>query len=367
EKLSMIKGLSNDPLLKDIGLRRISVVPKALEFLPEILIRDATGNFEIILPPLGSFGEWMAKTNTIAESFGVGSMQGTIGMPKAQALKLFSKEELLGLLNFIHIYDSVQKLKSGYDKSLSNPTLESAKSFVHPFLSPINKIKFEKMKYFINQIYNNKVLSEEALHEIAKSDASFKYIGSTAFRPDLSKDHFVFEVRDAHKDTEKLNLTLTRMQSLLAVNLNLFHRAANLPAFDSMNTYDLFPPNIKSMLESTFPSKADPRVSYTKEELQVLEVYRNFAWPLREWSSALEFIDATRLAETVSKAQRNYIFKLNQWSMVYAQKTPSENSVALQKILVDFIHESNLSKAFEEKMKSLLEELTTTQTQSNAA
>ena len=109
------------------------------------------------------------------------------------------------------------------------------------------------------------------------------------------------------------------------------------------------------MLEHVFPSKKDSRIqSYNREELQVLEVYRNFAWPLRNWGDITVFLNAPELNKKIKRAQWNYVFKLQNWSTQYEHKTQQENAVGLQKILVEFIIETDLIKNLEDKINATL-------------
>ncbi len=57
----------------------------------------------------------------------------------------------------------------------------------------------------MTQISNGKVLTKEEAYEIVRREQSFKYIGSTAYRPDIAGASRVSqEIRDAHKDEAML-------------------------------------------------------------------------------------------------------------------------------------------------------------------
>lgn len=327
---------------------------KEFSFLPKRLIRDETGNIEIVLPPYDSLEEWYKVVNTINKNMGAGSMQATISVPrKAFFLETDESTEIykrnMGYLSFYSDYDAFEKLILGNDRWLESQDRRVARSFEHPFLGPMNKRKHLKLKQYLKANAEGDMYDAEAKEFVSGSDASFKYFGGTAYRPDIaSPDRVVVEVRDAHNKFNLLFNKVLRSTYHLMDDRADFAAMSALKPFDADSTFELFPKYVQAELKKVFPNKAKPGIDYNADELATLEVAKNFAYPLRDWSVHTRLMSNKELDQTVKEAQTRYMEQIKQ--IMKSHRDGALNSdqaaVKVQGALVTFAEESKLRNAF---------------------
>jgi hypothetical protein len=284
------------------------------DFLPHELIYDSTGNLEFSFGPVDTLEDWYRKMIAVNNRFGVGSMQGMTSLPRevyfgANAVNLPAN---LGYMNFVQEADPLEKLAAGAARYELDPSQEVARTFNHPWVGPMTAGKQDRMVQYMTQNSQGQYLDDRHLVKVSKTDGSFKYVGSTAYRPDIGtrSGHVAFEARDAHKNTNLLLTRVVRQTYFLANGSDQFAAFANTRALDLEADFNRLSPQSRSMLEQLFPSKADPREQYDHENRLPNEVYRNFAYPMRDWTPQLRALGRPDLARQVSGAQRAYEQKL---------------------------------------------------------
>ncbi len=266
------------------GLKRAVDLPQ----LPEELIVDSTGNIELVInPPLNTLSEWNNLVNTIVTRYGPGSQQATVSKPREAAFakpgtqeQTYLYRQHLGWLIFTNLMDMFQKLDSGADRYKSEPTKLTALSFDHPFLGPMTKVKRDRLEEFLNLNAEGLRYDLDSKNFVRKSDASFKYTSGPSYRPDIAgQTRFTWEIRNSHKNLDDLRAKLIRDLQAHESGLKPYAAFADVPAFDTLTTFEALPSEVRKNLKTLFPSKADPRFDYNESEHLALEVYRNFALP----------------------------------------------------------------------------------------
>ncbi len=121
-----------------------------LSFLPSQLIRDDTGNVEIILDPVSSFTTWKQQVQWINKNFGTGSMQAMVSQPResffnsTEGYKDIVLKEDLGYFNFINEMDVLDRMGSGAVRFRADSSKDVMRPFLHPYLGPM--IRFRQKK-----------------------------------------------------------------------------------------------------------------------------------------------------------------------------------------------------------------------------
>ena len=338
----------------DGKLEKITQDPE-LAFLPKNLILDSTGNLEIVLKPADTFEEWLSRVRKVEASFGAGSMQGTVGL-KSQffhASEGVSESAQLnanmGWLNVLNEMDTLAKLENGAARYAEKPGSECAKSFKHPYLGPMTRIKQDSLLSFVRANSRGEKLDPETLAFVSGNDSSFKYIGGTAYRPDIAKGFTIFEVRDAHNQVPTLVERVIRATYYLQYGREPFAAAARLKAFDSVADFAALPERIQRMLRDVFPPRFEPGVQYSAKELTAREYFRNFAYPMRDWSAWAELLgNRAGLTAQITEAQSFYMKKLNLIAdgLAAGSFTREQASIQIQGAVAQFSVESGLSSAF---------------------
>jgi hypothetical protein len=326
--------------------------------LPERLIQDETGNVEIIIGPLDTLEEWYALVRDVNGAFGEGSMQTTVSVSRdvffgklGATIERDAIAENLGFLGYFSDYDTLQKLAGGYAKFRQDPSKEVARSFNHPFLGPMTRLKAERLRSDMLNNSRDLGFDKESLAFISHSDASYKYTGGTVYRPDIAgrKGAIVLEVRDAHKDTERLVEKVLRTTYLLQHKRGNFAEAARFRDFDSTADFEKFSQGTRDVLQKIFPNKAKAGIDYDAAEILALDTFRNFAWPLRDWSEHVAFLAADGLDAKISLAQRQYRQALDALAAEFAagRIDAKQASASAQGELARFSVESGLAEAFD--------------------
>ena len=324
-----------------------------LAFMPGQLIRDETGNIEIVLKPVDTLEDFFREISLVNEHLGVGSMQASVSAPSEVFHGNFEGRvdaailENVGFFKFHTDLDTLNKLEVGAVRERNDPTKYAAMSFQHPFLGPMTKIKEDKLVEFLTRNPRGELLDSETLKGVAGNDDSFKYYGGTAYRPDIAPKRAILETRDCHTSIECITERVMRTTFHLQNGREQFAQAASFEPFDSIADYAKLPESVRLMLEKFFPAKTKAGVEYTESETRALEVYRNFAWPLRDWSSHIKIFGDLSLKEKVANAQTIYLEDLkNTLDAVESGRFDKEHALLeIQGDLALFSHESGLLKA----------------------
>ena len=288
-------------------LVKISTDPELIDVLPESFVFDA-GHYEVVLAPHDSAEALAEKIRVINRKLGVGSMQLTISNPIEKqllksnpALQVQMKEELMGYYNLMNDYDTIGKLVTGYERYLKNPNTETVKSFNHPWLGPMTKLKHDRLESLMSKILAGHEFNDEELAGMSSKVVSHKFIGGLSFRPDVAfkKSRLASEVRDCHQNVKCIENRLMRETYFLMKGRNDFKQYAELKAFDSESTFDKLDRPVRNFLRTIFPKYGQ----YSQTEL---ELFRNFAYPFRDWSKHVELLGDAKLADSITAAQTKY-------------------------------------------------------------
>jgi hypothetical protein len=317
-------------------------------FLPEQLFLDSTGNLEIILGPAPTLEEWLSRVLSINARFGEGSMQSTVGVSHESFFDEIN--EHLGFLLFTNELDTLQKLQAGARKWGKDKTAEVARSFKHPWVGPMTLNKQTAMREMIVINAKKQGYDDSTRYAVRKSEGSFKYIGGTAYRPDIAGlKAVVLELRDAHKNTELLKERVFRAAYALINQGGPFAGAIHLQAFDSEKDYAKLPTEVREALERVVPSSKAKRGNLAHTDAIALQVYRNWGYPLKNWEPALQFLGRADLQTRVKRAMLQYRWKM----LITARRlnldrtlTPAEADREFQAALAEFAEESGLADAF---------------------
>jgi hypothetical protein len=336
---------------------------KGYEFLPKALIKDSTGNIEFITGPFDSLEEWYNVATRINKAFGDGSMQAVLSTPREAFFDLSSKaatqasvKENEGYLSFFADYDTVEKLTVGHERWLKDPSKKVARSFEHPFLGPLTKQKQDLMETHLAGNAEGNLFDDATRKSVAGADDSYKYIGGTTYRPDIAGiKRPALEVRDAHNNFAMLYNKVARNTYYLQEGRAPFKVAKDLQAFDAVNSFKKFDPDVQATLKTLFPNKAKPGIDYSPSELQALDVFNNFSWPLRDWDGHIQFLGEPNLAKTIEAAQSKYKIELKAISNDLAANkiTKEQAGVKVHGALVEFANESKIREAFKKKELAL--------------
>lgn len=337
------------------------------EALPDSFVYDA-GHFEIVLDPSNTAEDIIKKIKVINKHLGVGSMQLTISNPLDKAMLKSNKaareelkSELLGYYNFMNDFDTLSKLDVGYERYLKDPKVQSVKSFNHPWLGPMNKLKHDKLEDLIDGIVEGKSYSEEQLKQMSYLVVSHKFIGGLSFRPDVAykKSRLASEVRDCHQNVKCIEDRLIRETYFLMKGKESFKSFSSLEQFDTITTYkNIEPDDLQYMLRDLFPSYGQ----FTQKELQL---YRNFAYPYRDWSHHVEALGVPQLKNQIANAQAAYTETLKKIMFEYNAKMISNDEAAkklakteaqtkVMGALAEFAKKSGLVDAMKMKYNELL-------------
>ncbi|KYG64779.1 hypothetical protein AZI86_11280 [Bdellovibrio bacteriovorus] len=325
-----------------------------LSFLPQQLIKDDTGNVEIVVAPANRFETWLNQVRWINKNLGVGSMQAMISQPKESFfapsgdIKEVTLKEDIGYFNFVHEADVLSRMAQGAEKFAADNSKEVMRPFLHPYLGPMVKFRHKKMVEAMTEVAHGKILNPEETAAIIKLEHSFKYIGSSSWRPDIAGTTRVSqEVRDAHKDEALLVDRVARSIYYAQKGRSPFVGMDKIKVLDTQSDFEKFTPEVQNLLKTIYPSKAPKKFEFDKAIL-VHETFRNFAYPLKSWRPTLQALDASGLSKTVSAAQEAYVAKLTQIAADHAQgQITTEQARALtQGALSQFAVESRLNETF---------------------
>lgn len=338
--------------------RMVKITQGAMaKYISDDLICDS-GNFELVYKPFDSMEDLFETIKNSKRLLGVGSMQVMVSNPFKKELlknneKLFKNkfEQELGYYNFVNELDTLEKLVSGYHRYRANPKVLAAASFNHPWLGPMTRLKNIRLKKFLELTYLDDPRLVREMRDYAYQVTSNKFVGGLAFRPDVAymQGRVASEIRDCHKNLNCLESRVKRETLFLMNGKKNFQKYAKMEAFDTMVVPYNMNPKIFEMLKELFPAFNDMDVTH-------LELYRNFTYPLRNWSTHLSLLKRPELAETVNLAQEEYINKLLKISQRYTTKTITigEARREVMGALVEFAYESKLYEAFKSELNQMM-------------
>lgn len=332
------------------------VEEEGMDFLPERLIFDDTGNIEFILKPFDSFEQWHQSVGRLNQRFGTGSMQGTVSMPPTSFFGRIRgmnqtqvTDEKMGMFNFYLDYDIIQKLSAGARRYNDDNTQMVARNFEHPFLGPMTSQRQEILESTLRGNSLGQKYEAERMARIAGWENSFKYVGGTVYRPDiLGERRVILEIRDAHKNFNLLTDRLLRSMYFAQHGTQGLDNLKDLRHFDPNEAFAKFPQATRDELERLFPNKANPNYEYDPEIRRVLDVFKNFGYPLRDWSQHLDVLGVRSLARTVEQAQAAYKDKIAQ-IVISVRRGSIDDEEAKRQIhgaLANFVEESGIARAF---------------------
>lgn len=349
-------------------LIKIAEDPELAEALPDSFVYDA-GHFEIVLDPSDSAEAMIKRIKVINKHLGVGSMQMTISNPLNKSLLQTSsaartelKQELVGYYNFMNDFDTLSKLEVGYERYLKDPKIQAVKSFNHPWLGPMTKLKHDKLENLVDGIVDGKNFSEEELKQMSYLVVSHKFIGGLSFRPDVAykKSRLASEVRDCHQNVKCIEDRIIRETYFLMKGKESFKAFSSLEQFDTVKNFkDIHPDDIKYMLKDLFPKYGQ----FTQTEL---ELFRNFSYPYRDWSQHIATLGKPGLGAQVSAAQDAYTEALKKILFDYNAKMITNDQAAkklaraeaqtkVMGALAEFSKKSGLVDAMKAKYNELLD------------
>lgn len=338
--------------------RMVKITQGAMaKYISDDLICDS-GNFELVYKPFDSMEDLFETIKNSKRLLGPGSMQVMISSPLDKEAfrnneKLFKKkfEEELGYYNFVNEMDTLEKLVSGYHRYRTNPKIYAAASFNHPWLGPMTRLKNIRLKKFLELTYLDDPRLKREMRDYAYQVTSNKFVGGLAFRPDVAymQGRVASEIRDCHKNLNCLESRVKRETLFLMNGKKNFQKYAKMDAFDTMVVPYNINPKIFEMLKELFPA-------FNNMDVAHLELYRNFTYPLRSWSTHLSLLKKPELAKTVEMAQEQYINKLLKISQQYTTKTinRAEARREVMGALVEFAYDSKLYEAFKSELNKMM-------------
>lgn len=340
------------------GLVKIDPDPE-LSFLPESLIFDDTGNVEFVFDPFDTFEEWFHSVQKMNARFGEGSMQATISTPPdsffGRGINGVDPEKILdekiGMFNFYSDYDILQKLHAANIRYQEDNTKRVTRNFEHPFLGPMTSKKQEILHSMLRGNAIGEKYEPDRLARIAGWENSFKYTGGTVYRPDiLGERRVILEIRDAHKNFTLLSDRLMRSLYFMQHGTEGLDKLKNLKSFDPFADFEKLTPEVQEELTRLFPNRANPNYEYDPELKKALDIFRNFSYPMRDWSEHLTVFGKADLAEQVQEAQAAYKDKLSDIvaRLRAGQIDDSKAILEVEGALAEFSNSSGVAKAFED-------------------
>ncbi len=341
-------------------LVRLSTAP---EYLPERLIRDDTGNWEIVGGISTSYVELEHNMRTLERGVGPGSYQAHVVSPieslqrGAAGYTLFSAD----LLAF-------RKLVSQLARHEEDPRQIPGAFFSHSFLSVFSQIKKEMLVATMEANLQGRgwrtVVPEfrqryPHLHEAWAEDRPYyKYTLANTYRTDIYGNtperliRWGFEVRGAHKNLEALLTEVRVIETLMHRGFSGFDRFLDLRATDTLSFDQAFNPSIRLMLRESIAEveRDDPKPNYFVFLLRPFEQYADFL--------SLNRDEAATFRRDVLRARTNALEALQsiadrfQANAIDKQRAKSESMV----LLARFCRETNLLPLLEQYQASQITE-----------
>jgi len=256
--------------------------------LPRYVVKDDTGNLELVFPPVQSKRELVAQMEDLKHNFGLGLLQGTISIPSSH---FFTSERnsLVGWFLFLSENDFLEKLIFNYQKKIADPKAKAGYFLLQPFLGLATSDKIRRLSKLLKYQSQGEFWEPDKLDFISRNASSSKYVGSTVYRPDIAgPERICLEVRDAHRNADLLLQRLERAEFYLQQNLKPFASNLEAEAFKPEEDFEKLPDLLQKFVKQLLPISYPKAVVGFRHAELVYEVYRNFAYPMRNWSSWLQ-------------------------------------------------------------------------------
>lgn len=248
--------------------------------------------------------------------------------------------------------DTIEKLVVGANRFEKDPSKPAANSFKHPWLGPMTRLKQSRLIFMLRGNAKGERLREELLDDVSGMGDSFKYIGGTAYRPDIAPPkRVIHEVRDCHTNLDCLMDKVFRTTYYFSEGRSSFRKASKLEAFDSIEVFEKLPENIQQFLEKVFPASFDPSKEYTKSEKIAMQVYRNFSWPMRSWDSLIHLLGVNKTIKVnLAREQAKYLVALEKIANDHKDNLIDTNTASLlvQGALVQFAKQTDLLRVMQD-------------------
>lgn len=334
----------------DLPLARNERLPR-LDFLPEGLFVDSDGNIEVVSQPTRDLRMLWRQLELLERELGPGLLQVTVSVPAEPYLG--SPEALRaldGFLTFHHFLDGFERLAVGRERYQENPDREVLLPFLHSWLGPLTAGKHRFLRQYLEANARGERLEEKWVRLVDRAFSSFKYINGTAYRPGLAgRDRLALEIRDAHRNRALLAQRVSRVATCLLSGLLPYEAFARTWAFDSETDYEALPEKVRQMLETVVPSRVRPEIDfmYSDYDRVALQVYRNFALPVKDYSDLSEALADGEGTAAIEAAGQAYLGKLQAMGDRLGSESPEVLLRALQGALAAFAVESGLARRFQ--------------------
>lgn len=327
------------------------------ERLPAYLISDETGNVELVSKPFDTYEEYLSFAAMVERDLGPGYLQASISIPSAL---VYQSEQLtdgyVGYRLFLGTFDELSKFAESYEKHRENPKFIPVKAATHKYLGPMNanRANFLRRLVHLNRVGD---FNKDVLDRVSGRNSSHKYTSQVAYRPDVIRKfaRFLNEVRDCVKNFACLKRRIDRERFFLGQDLKSFSRFEPARPLDLIADFDLLSEPVQKFLRTAFPGP-DMAIPEIREDLAsehlMGETFRNFAYPLQDWSSWLEpigFSTSSPEYHRVKSAQHEYVERLKR---IAAEASDGKIDVAagadqVRIAMAKFVHDSRLREAFE--------------------
>lgn len=334
------------------GDKRVILVKRGgPDFLPATIFRDDTGNLELALAPVRAPKDFWEQICFVNSHLGRGSLQAMVSLPREE---FFAEPAgALGWLNFFGELDVMERLERARRRGEGEPV----RSFLHPYLGPMVELRHQQLRKYLRENAAGNLLAGEELARVGKREQSFKFVGGTAYRPDVAGPHRIcLEVRDAHRDADLLRERVARILHYWRAPRGAFSRFASVPAFDSAAAFAALPDEAQALLRRECAIEIPARVRPHAKPLFAYEVFRNFAYPGRDWMPYAELLAPASVPSslaTIRRAQADYAEALRAASAL----PPAEARRAVHGALARFPAASGLYELFRAEEARLAEEV----------
>lgn len=319
--------------------------PKA----PRFAYRDDTGNLELRDGPFDGLAATLDSLDIVTARYGAGSLQLTLSLPTEAFFNgANAAREQAGWLHFFAEYDVLDRLARGAAAHAAGKLKEPARNFLHPYLGPLNRRRRKALTEYLEGNAAGKLWTPEDLEWAGRKERSFKFFGGTAYRPDVAGPARVcLEVRDAHRDPALLAERGARVAFYWGRSRASFLPFSALPAYDHEASFDALPEPVRTFLTEAFPSRAPRVLDAYPVHRSMHETYRNFAFPLRDWSAWLGALGASAVEiSDTARAQEQYARALHE--LAASNEALAARRVSAQVALARFALEAPLYRLFRE-------------------
>jgi phosphoglycolate phosphatase-like HAD superfamily hydrolase len=342
----------------DLPLRRNQRAPE-LDFLPAGLFVDSDGHIEVVSAPTDDLASMWNQIERLEHVCGPPLLQVTISVPSHSILgDPSSLAALDGYLSFHHFLDTLERMDVGHVHYLENPERDVLLPFFHPWLGPMTGGKHRFMRQYLEANARGHRLDEKWVRLVDRAFSSFKYINGSAYRPALAgPDRIAIEIRDAHRNKALLAQRVSRHATSLLSGLEPYACFSVTWAFDSETDYERIPAEVRRMLETVISTRERPEIDhmYSDYDRVALQVYRNFALPLKDYSDVEVALGDKPGAQELLEAQLSYQSRLLRLARDLETKGSERVRREVQGALVCFADESGLLarlRAFSQKCLS---------------